>query len=100
MPVGIIVPVGIHSTICCRSPGNELRYNLHLEIRLAGTVGSCLRSFSLLEGESEFIIVALVEILQCCIRELEVEGSLSRFIYSRQLCTLQCGNLGIQLIFP
>ena len=63
MPVIIIIPVGIHTTIRSRSPGNELRYNLQLEIRLARTIGSCCRSCSLLVNESENIVISLVEIL-------------------------------------
>ena len=100
MPVIIIIPVGIHTAIGSRSPGNELRYYLHLEIRLARAAGSSRRSSSLLVNESENIVISLVESSNCIIWELEVESSLSRFIKSRQLCFLQCCNRLIQLIFP
>ena len=100
MPVDIIIPVGIHTAIRSRSPGNELRYNLQLEIRLARAVGSFRRSSPLLVNESENIVISLMEISNCIILKLEVECSLSLLIKSRQLCFLQCGNLCIQLLFP
>ena len=76
VPVGIIVPVGVHAVVGGRMPSNILRHDFQLEIRLARTVGGTFARSPLLEDESKLILIALVEVLQHTLVKLDVERSL------------------------